>query len=142
MPYAGLSCSDDKKVSFNTVRGMLLPAASCDMSAGSRRIKSTVVLTISEMYSIFFCLAFIALLAVAVTAEDNRMIVVITGCSTGIGKATALAFANAGNRFKVYATMRNPNKWDGPVDNVRLFFSFDLIFKLVYYDIEEVNECS
>ena len=74
--------------------------------------------------SVYLCLVSIALVTFAVGAEaaaaavDSQVIVLITGCSTGIGRATALAFANADSRFKVYATMRNPDKWDGPTDNV------------------------
>lgn len=38
-------------------------------------------------------------------------IVLVTGCSTGIGLSTALLLANDKNkRFKVYATLRNVEK--------------------------------
>ena len=40
--------------------------------------------------------------------------VLITGCSSGIGKATAILFAEKG--WNVVATMRDPGKWDGPLD--------------------------
>ncbi|XP_065059710.1 retinol dehydrogenase 8-like isoform X2 [Rhopilema esculentum] len=44
-------------------------------------------------------------------AESNQKVVLITGCSTGIGLATAVVLANdAEKRFKVYATMRNLDK--------------------------------
>jgi NAD(P)-dependent dehydrogenase (short-subunit alcohol dehydrogenase family) len=44
--------------------------------------------------------------------EDHMAVVVITGCSSGFGKLTALEFARRGNR--VFATMRNTAK-DGPL---------------------------
>lgn len=54
--------------------------------------------------------------------NTTASIVVITGCSSGIGKALALAFAN--NKYKnfyVYATMRDISKWDElPRDNLSL----------------------
>lgn len=42
-----------------------------------------------------------------------RHVVVVTGASSGIGYATALEFARS-PKFKVYATMRSPEKWDRP----------------------------
>ena len=46
-------------------------------------------------------------------AKSNQKVVLITGCSTGIGLATAVVLANdAEKRFKVYATMRNLDKKD------------------------------
>lgn len=44
--------------------------------------------------------------------EDHMAVVVITGCSSGFGKLTALEFARRGNR--AFATMRNTAK-DGPL---------------------------
>lgn len=38
----------------------------------------------------------------------NNKVVLITGCSTGIGYATAIEFEKAG--YKVFATIRNLNK--------------------------------
>jgi NADP-dependent 3-hydroxy acid dehydrogenase YdfG len=47
-------------------------------------------------------------------------VVLITGCSTGIGKYTALEFAS-NPQFTVWATMRDPTKWDQPpIDNVTI----------------------
>lgn len=40
-------------------------------------------------------------------------VVLITGCSSGIGKSAALEFARH-PQFKVWATMRNPQKWALP----------------------------
>ena len=50
------------------------------------------------------------------------VIVLITGSSTGIGKSTALAFASD-PRFKVYATMRDVSKWDGPQNQENLIIA-------------------
>ena len=45
-------------------------------------------------------------------AASPPIVVLITGCSSGIGKAAALAFATSSDHtFIVYATMRNPSKW-------------------------------
>ena len=51
------------------------------------------------------------------------MVVLITGCSSGIGEALALAFAdyNYDASFNVYATMRDINKWNHqPKENIHL----------------------
>jgi NAD(P)-dependent dehydrogenase (short-subunit alcohol dehydrogenase family) len=46
------------------------------------------------------------------------VVVLVTGCSSGIGKSTALEFA-ADKRFKVWATMRSPEKWqESTADNM------------------------
>ena len=44
-------------------------------------------------------------------------ITLITGCSTGIGRACAVHFARKGHR--VYATMRNPNAGEDLLDLAR-----------------------
>jgi len=43
----------------------------------------------------------------AFSVNDDLPVVLITGCSSGIGEATAIDFAQAG--YRVYATMRDPN---------------------------------
>ena len=43
-------------------------------------------------------------------AEVGTRVVLITGCSTGIGLSTAVILAEDVKRFKVYATMRNLEK--------------------------------
>jgi NAD(P)-dependent dehydrogenase (short-subunit alcohol dehydrogenase family) len=52
------------------------------------------------------------------STSDNAqpIVVLITGCSSGIGKELAIQFA-ADKRYKVWATMRSIEKWDGPVGN-------------------------
>ena len=50
---------------------------------------------------------------------QEPVIVLVTGSSTGIGKSTALAFSE-NPRFKVYATMRDISKWNGPVNQENL----------------------
>jgi NADP-dependent 3-hydroxy acid dehydrogenase YdfG len=47
--------------------------------------------------------------------HSYEQVVVITGASSGIGYATALEFARD-PRFKVYATMRSPEKWERPAE--------------------------
>ena len=45
--------------------------------------------------------------------DSSQKVVLITGCSTGIGLATAILLAKDDDkRFKVYATMRNLAKKD------------------------------
>jgi len=48
-------------------------------------------------------------------AGADKLVVIVTGASSGIGKAIALELAGpAGEkRFRVWATMRDPSKWDG-----------------------------
>ena len=45
----------------------------------------------------------------------DKLVVIVTGASSGIGKAIALELAGpAGEkRFRVWATMRDPSKWEG-----------------------------
>ena len=68
-------------------------------------VRSPILLVIATWLSI-------ALVAICSTIEQD-MIVLVTGSSSGIGKAIAVAFASESG-FKVYATMRNPEKWDQP----------------------------
>jgi NAD(P)-dependent dehydrogenase (short-subunit alcohol dehydrogenase family) len=60
-------------------------------------------------YSVIICFTILSLIA----ANSDPIVVVITGCSSGIGKQIALDFAKE-KRYKVWATMRSPDKWDAP----------------------------
>jgi NAD(P)-dependent dehydrogenase (short-subunit alcohol dehydrogenase family) len=46
--------------------------------------------------------------------EDSPLVILITGCSTGIGKSLALEFSRQPTKYKVWATMRSTKNWDHP----------------------------
>lgn len=46
--------------------------------------------------------------------DDPPMVVLITGCSTGIGKSIALEFSNRPGKYHIWATMRSTASWDVP----------------------------
>jgi NAD(P)-dependent dehydrogenase (short-subunit alcohol dehydrogenase family) len=52
--------------------------------------------------------------------KDRDIVVLITGCSSGIGEEAALALSAQSPRFKVWATMRNPTKSSLPTDRPNL----------------------
>lgn len=71
--------------------------------------------------------------------SSSKKIVLITGSSSGIGKATAIAFAKAG--FSVIATIRNKNKEvDLYNDAKNAHVAFDIRL-LDVCDDQSVNEC-
>ena len=59
-----------------------------------------------------FWFAFLFLFLSYVRCDSSSTVIVVTGSSTGIGKAIALDFAKLGSDYKIYATMRNPSKAD------------------------------
>lgn len=70
---------------------------------------------------ISFALVFISCTALAPAKPIDKIVVLITGSSAGIGKSAALEFAKSSN-YKVWATMRNPEKWNEPErDNLKVF---------------------
>lgn len=75
-------------------------------------------------------------------SESNARIVVITGCSSGIGLATALLFArDPEKRFKVYATMRNLEKREDLVkDGEKLLGATLFLLKLDVSDAASINQ--
>lgn len=52
--------------------------------------------------------------------RDRDYVILITGCSSGIGAEAALALSAQSPRFKVWATMRNPAKSALPTDRANL----------------------
>lgn len=54
------------------------------------------------------------------TKKNRDYVVLITGCSSGIGAEAALAISAHSPRFKVWATMRNPAKSTLPTDRTNL----------------------
>ena len=75
-------------------------------------------------------------------AVDNQKIVLITGCSTGIGLDTAAMFAkDPEKRFKVYATMRNLGKKEALESEGKDVLGSTLIIeKLDVCSEEEINK--
>ena len=69
----------------------------CDRSDPTTRRPASIRLTSAKTGSTF-----------ATTKEVPMRVVLVTGCSSGIGMHAALAFARQGDR--VYATMRDPSK--------------------------------
>jgi len=73
----------------------------------------------------------------------SSRVVLITGCSTGVGKALALQLANMGDKYKVYATMRNPKEIsETPKDNLivsRLDVTCDDSVETLMKDIPRVD---
>lgn len=73
-------------------------------------------------------------------AEVGTRVVLITGCSTGIGLSTAVILAEDVRRFKVYATMRNLEKKSELENAVGKHLGESLIIKaLDVRNEEEVN---
>ena len=73
-------------------------------------------------------------------AEVGTRVVLITGCSTGIGLSTAVILAEEVKRFKVYATMRNLEKKSELENAVGKHLGESLIIKaLDVRNEEEVN---
>lgn len=75
-------------------------------------------------------------------AESSQKIVLITGCSTGIGLATAILLAKDNDRrFKVYATMRNLAKTEMLENAAGKLLNHTLIIKqLDVISDEQIND--
>lgn len=56
---------------------------------------------------------------------NNKIVVLITGCSSGIGKSTALEFAKD-PKYKVWASMRSTDAWDVAVSGNIATISMDV----------------
>lgn len=66
-----------------------------------------------------FCFLFGCFIHAEVASQKTKYVVLITGCSSGIGQSAALEISKSPN-FKVWATMRDTSKSSLPTDRENL----------------------
>jgi hypothetical protein len=80
-----------------------------------RKFKNGNLATSTRMlWLVFLLLTHLSSLSGRPLKDDSPLVVLITGCSTGIGKSLALEFGHQPNKYKVWATMRSTSNWDYP----------------------------